>query len=48
MAEERKILDRRKIERRKLKRGVNVRHDDTNYVPKRIRRYLIEKELNHG
>jgi len=28
MANERKVLDRRRIERRKPKRGVNVRHDD--------------------
>lgn len=39
MAQERKILDRRTMERRAPKRGVNVRHDDKCVEqPKRIRR----------
>lgn len=29
--------DRRKVERREPKRGVNIRHDDENYIPKRAR-----------
>lgn len=39
MAEKSKrVEDRRKIDRRAPKRGVNVRHDDADYVPRRIRR----------
>lgn len=39
MAQERKILDRRTMERRAPKRGVNVRHDDKDGdPPKRVRR----------
>jgi hypothetical protein len=33
----RTTADRRKIERREPKRGVNVRHDDKDYIPKRVR-----------
>ena len=38
LVENRRDKDRRSIERRELKRGVNVRHDDESYVPKRVRR----------
>jgi hypothetical protein len=34
---ENRKFDRRKVERRKPRRGVTVRHDDKDYVPKRIR-----------
>ena len=33
-------IDRRQIERRKPRRGINIRHDDTDttYLPKRVRK----------
>lgn len=34
----RQTLDRRRVERRAPKRGVNIRHDDAHYVPKRVLR----------
>lgn len=33
----RELRDRRKIERREAQRGVTIRHDDEDYIPKRIR-----------
>ena len=45
MSNERKIQDRRKIERRAPKRGVNVRHDDArDDDSKRVRRGRQEKK----
>lgn len=35
---ERRKGDRRKVERRAPKRGVTIRHDDSGYIPKRVRR----------
>jgi hypothetical protein len=44
MKEKRKITDRRKIERRTPRKGVNVRHDDRDgYVPKRVKWAQKEK-----
>lgn len=44
MSEQKREADRRKIERREPKRGVNIRHDDTGTPPRRIRWGQMEKK----